>query len=214
MKKFTKGCLMTALVMFLLGCAICLIGAMFGGFRQLRNADVYGLTGIPFRFYRAANGIHYGFFSDREWEEADEWAEELEDFEEELEELDDWEDDLADQEQWDSKWETYRNWENMEMNGAEKIQLGFTKDTLRNLDVMLGACEFLIKESPDDNVWLSTSGDMEHFRYHEDGDTLHLVRRETRLFWKWIGDEDRMRRVKVHLYLPAGIRLNSLDGKH
>lgn len=39
MKKFTKGCLMTALVLFLVGLMLCVVCGVLGGFRQLTQMD-------------------------------------------------------------------------------------------------------------------------------------------------------------------------------
>lgn len=47
MKKFTKGCLTTALVLFLVGLILCLVCGLLGGFRQL--SEMNGIKGIPFR---------------------------------------------------------------------------------------------------------------------------------------------------------------------
>lgn len=60
MKKFTKGCLMTALVLFLVGLILSIVCGLLGGFRQLNEMD--GIRGIPFRF--AGNdigGAEFGF---------------------------------------------------------------------------------------------------------------------------------------------------------
>ncbi len=40
MRKFTKGCLLTALVIFVLGCLLCTVGGILGGFRQLEDVGV------------------------------------------------------------------------------------------------------------------------------------------------------------------------------
>lgn len=61
MKKFTKGCLLTALVIFVLGCVVCGVSGLLGGFRQLEN--ISETTGIPFRYHRGADGsVEFGFF--------------------------------------------------------------------------------------------------------------------------------------------------------
>lgn len=172
MKRFTKGCLITALVVFVLGCVICGVCALLGGFRQLRNLNVYNITGIPFFYHRDSNGdFSYGF--------------------------------------WDEEWETHKNWD--QVGAADKKQLDLTADTLHNLDIELGASELYIEESEDDHVWLAASGDIRHFRYHEDGDTLYLVRREDSLFWNWVEGRDNAMTAKVHLYLPKDIYLNDVD---
>ena len=71
MKKFTKGCLLTALILFILGCAICVVCGILGGFRQIESGSLNGVMGIPFGFYRQVDGgFHFGFF-DSEWERED-----------------------------------------------------------------------------------------------------------------------------------------------
>ena len=60
MKKFTKGCLMTALVLFLVGMCLCIACGLLGGFRQLNEMD--GIYGIPFRYDSdAIDDIKAGF---------------------------------------------------------------------------------------------------------------------------------------------------------
>lgn len=54
MKKFTKGCLWTALILFILGCIICGVCGVLGGFGQLENMN--GIAGIPFRYYKDNGG--------------------------------------------------------------------------------------------------------------------------------------------------------------
>lgn len=67
MKKFTKGCLMTALVLFIIGFVLCIVCGLLGGFRQLSEMD--GIGGIPFRYHRDASGDwEIGFFDSEESE--------------------------------------------------------------------------------------------------------------------------------------------------
>ena len=68
MKKFTKGCLYTALVIFIIGAVICGVGGLLGGFRQLNGMDIRELTGIPLVYKFGPNGIEYGF---RFWDDND-----------------------------------------------------------------------------------------------------------------------------------------------
>lgn len=71
MKKFSKGCLITALVLFILGCLICTICGLLGGFRQIATGALNGIAGIPFGYYRHADGDYqFGFWSDN-WERED-----------------------------------------------------------------------------------------------------------------------------------------------
>ena len=72
MKKFTKGCLMTALILFLVGVVICGVCGLLGGFRQIREMN--GIGGIPFGYHKSADGNwQLGFFHNngeigRDWE--------------------------------------------------------------------------------------------------------------------------------------------------
>ena len=72
MKKFTKGCLMTALILFLVGVVICGVSGLLGGFRQIREMN--GIGGIPFGYQKSDDGNwHLGFFHNngeigRDWE--------------------------------------------------------------------------------------------------------------------------------------------------
>ncbi len=54
MKKFTKGCLMTALVLFIVGMILCIVCGLLGGFRQLNTMD--GIREISYWYGRNAIG--------------------------------------------------------------------------------------------------------------------------------------------------------------
>ncbi len=67
MKKFTKGCLITALILFVFGCAFWGICGYMGGFRQLDNLNIsrerffsIGWNGIRWGY----NGNWFGFWDD------------------------------------------------------------------------------------------------------------------------------------------------------
>ncbi|MCM1040310.1 MAG: DUF4097 domain-containing protein [Ruminococcus sp.] len=74
MKKFTKGCLITALVLFVFGCAFYGICGFMGGFGQLKERDIMSSNGtfsigVPGTWW----GYHIGLFSfwDDDWEDWD-----------------------------------------------------------------------------------------------------------------------------------------------
>lgn len=76
MKKFTKWCLVTALTMFVLGCAFCGVFGTLGGFVQVHNLDgrfsrIYnwGWKGIRWGFGWGDNGLRFGFFNDDDWQD-------------------------------------------------------------------------------------------------------------------------------------------------
>lgn len=61
-----RGCLLTALTMFIVGCVICFVCWLFGGFRQVDTLN--SLASIPF-FHYEGNGRHWsiGFGGDGEF---------------------------------------------------------------------------------------------------------------------------------------------------
>ena len=68
MKKFTKGCLITALVVLIIGAVLCGVGGLLGGFNLLNSMDIREVTGIPLIFRIGPHGIEYGF---RFWDDND-----------------------------------------------------------------------------------------------------------------------------------------------
>ncbi|MCM1144950.1 MAG: DUF4097 domain-containing protein [Blautia sp.] len=64
MKKFTKGCLLTALGLFIFGCVLCGICGVMGGFRQLDNIDENGLSVLDNQF----DWVWMGIFDGDEWD--------------------------------------------------------------------------------------------------------------------------------------------------
>ena len=71
MKKFTKGCLITALVIFIIGAVLCGVGGLLGGFGLLSSMDIREVTGIPLVYRIGPHGIEYGF---RFWENDVNWS--------------------------------------------------------------------------------------------------------------------------------------------
>lgn len=75
MKKFTKGCLITALILFITGCAFCSVFGVLGGFRQLddinrnilRNHSI-NLGGINLDF---RHWLWFELWDDEDWDEED-----------------------------------------------------------------------------------------------------------------------------------------------
>lgn len=76
MKKFTKGCLLTALILLLVGIVMCGVFGLLGGFRELRQMD--GIGSIPFGYHMDdAGDWNFGFFRSvgsggrigRDWED-------------------------------------------------------------------------------------------------------------------------------------------------
>lgn len=164
MKKFTKVCLYTAFVMFILGAVMCVIGWMFGGFRQLKDMDVRGITGIPFAHRVFSNGaFDYGFFpDDAEWQRTyGNW-----------DRIDDYLGDIGDIEK-------------------PAPALDLTADIIQDLYIEMGGTLY-IEESQDEYVRLAIDGDTDKFRYHIDGGELSIVRKPDRRRWNndhWYTDD-------------------------
>lgn len=77
MKKFTKGCLITALVLFVLGCAFYIICGVMGGFGQLKawNGHTFHMWGHEMRLAYSGYGFWYITDADSGVEPADwDWA--------------------------------------------------------------------------------------------------------------------------------------------
>lgn len=66
MNKFMRGCLLTALTMFIVGCVISFVCWIFGGFRQADTLN--SLASIPF-FHYEGHGLNwsFGFHDDSEF---------------------------------------------------------------------------------------------------------------------------------------------------
>ena len=189
MKKFTKGCLITALIIFVLGCLLCVIGGLLGGFRQLSNIN--NVKGIPFAFGRDANGdFHFGFFND-EWNDYDE-----------------------------SVWNDYEEngWEAVQPDeDTEKTRLDLTADSLRNLEVDMGACGLYVMESEDDYVWIAVDGDHHKVYYTiEDGNTLRVENTYDHSewpfnYWPFNWERDSLGNTAVYLFLPRDAVLDEIN---
>ena len=145
--RWSRGCLYTALVALGLGAALCGVGKLLGGFRQLCGLDIEGLTGLPFVY----NGHAFGFvFAPRFGEgERDSRYE---------------------------GWERLEYGVETEDGAMSGVRLDLTADTLRELDIETGGCLVVIEESADDCVRLTVDGDMERFRYLAEDGVLRIAR--------------------------------------
>ena len=216
MKRFTKVCMITALVTFIIGVLLFGVGALFGGLRQLEHISVRAVTGIPFCFVRDNGIFSFGFFDehwDDEWEEYWDW--ESQEWEEitAMEALEDLEE-AADP-------ETMEDLEELEdaddaMDGVVTWQAtGLTVDTLRGLDLEVGACRMYIKETDEQNVSIAIIGECEdHYRYRiKDEDTLLLVHKDMDYngFDSLWNSRHPRGNTRVYLYLPKGAMLDDIS---
>lgn len=189
MKRFTKVCLYTALIMFIIGAIMCGVGWMFGGFRPLNSMAVREITGefmdIPFVYEVLPNGGKvYHFYSD-------------------------------DEAVWQSN---YGDWDRLnnhlgdigDIDGIDgpAPALGLTADTIQDLYIDMGGCTLYIEESEDEYVRLAMSGDTDKIRYHVEDGNLSIVRKPDWSYWHtgtWHSDD------KVYLYLPEGTAFRRID---
>jgi DUF4097 and DUF4098 domain-containing protein YvlB len=158
MKKFTKRCLMTALVIFIIGCVFCIFGFVLGGFST---------------------------------------------------------------EPWTTGWEMTNlvNGDDGEMlSTVAEEQLDLTAETLKNIDVEIGACGLVMHETDEDHVGIAVTGNDStlfgnKIRYRvENGDTLVVERTAS----AWDGWRSLMRKkdrsdAVVYLNLPKNVSLETVD---
>ena len=182
MKKFTKICLYTALIMFIIGTIMCGIGWMLGGFRLLNEMDIREITGIPFVYRNLPNGgIEYGFFPDDDtvWQRNYGNWDRINDHLGDIDDID-----------------------------GPAPALDLAADTIQDLYIDLGGCTLYIEESEDEYVRLAMSGDTNNFRYHVEDGELSIVRKPDWSYWHtgvWHSDD------KVYLYLPEGMSFRRID---
>lgn len=219
MKKFTKICLAIALGTFLIGCLLGCVGIMLGGLRQMERVSIERLHGIPLRFVRNGSDFFFGFWDDH-WD--DDW--DYDDWEEiEASEIDQAEKSVHEEhvsEALEEQGEENAGHKSgSDQRGTEQMvtgqDLGLTAATLRGLDLEIGAGTMYIKESENDSVRLSITGECkEHYRYRiKDGNTLCLTHKDMKyddLGRLWSGSHPKGN-TKIYLYLPKEIVLDEIS---
>lgn len=135
MKKFTKWCLVTALTLFVLGCAFCGIFGTLGGFVQVHNLDgrfsrIYnwGWHGLGWGLRWEDNGLRFGFFDDEDWPDND-----------------------------------YGVLNIASISDMEKT--GYTASDITDIDIDLGAVYLVIEESEDENIWIKNDSSVKTIKY-------------------------------------------------
>ncbi|MDE7359779.1 MAG: DUF4097 domain-containing protein [Lachnospiraceae bacterium] len=193
MKKFTKGCLMTALVLFLVGLALSVVCGLLGGFRQL--SEMSGTVDIPLRWYRHAVGDwRIGSLRAPEYDgDSLENIEEIADMEEVRQSIDQ---------------EMEKKLKNLE---GQKEQLALTAETLGSLEIDVEDCNVLILESEDAHVWFLVDGDSNRPYYtieNEHGKSELSIENEVE---HHLGNWRRGPNDTVYLWLPKGCALEECD---
>lgn len=199
MKKFTKGCLMTALVLFLVGIVLSVVCGLLGGFRELE--ELGRVKGVPFVWGRDADGDwRIGFFRSSGYDREDlEGLEELEDIEdiESVEEV---------RKVVDQTMEKKRK----ELEG-KKEQLPLTAENLGSLEIDVEECNVVIWKSEDANAWILMDGNTNRPHYsieNEHGrNELSIENEVEHHLGNWrSGPNDT-----VYLWLPEGCALEECE---
>lgn len=202
MKKFTKGCLMTALVLFLVGIVLSVVCGLLGGFRELE--ELGRVKGVPFVWGRDADGDwRIGFFRSSGYDRED--LEELEELED-IEDIEDIESVEEVRKVVDQTMEKKRK----ELEG-KKEQLPLTADTLRSIEIDVEDCNVLIQESADEYVWFLVDGNVSKPRYtieNEGGKSRLCIENEVK---HHIGHWRDGANDTVYLWLPKGCALEECD---
>lgn len=187
MKKFTKICLTTALVLFLIGLILCIVCWFLGGFRQLHNMG--NLYSIPFVSYLDDRGV----WRDGVWRYGLEDLEDIEDIEEVRRVVN------QELEQWLKGLE------------GEKEQLALTADTLRSLEIDVTDCNVVVMESEDANAWFLVDGNSNrpHYSIENSGGRSELtIENEVE---HHIGHWRKGPNDTVCLWLPKGCTLEECE---
>lgn len=199
MKKFTKGCLMTALVLFLVGLVLSVVCGLLGGFRQL--SEMGGWHTIPLSWYRdVAGDWRIGFWRSTGYDRNN-----LENIEE-IEDLEDLEDIGEIRATIDREMES-----TLKRLEGNKEQLALTAETLGSLDIDVEDCNVLILESEDAHVWFLVDGNANRPYYtieNEHGKSELSIENEVE---HHLGNWRKGANDTVYLWLPKGCMLEECD---
>ena len=186
MKKFTKGCLITALTLFIFGAAFYGICGFMGGFSQLRERGIMRGNGM---FSIGIPGYEWGLNSQlfSFWNWSDDW---------------DWSD------EWDDRWDDWSNDAYRELHllkDGESGQTEYTASDITGIDIELGGCSLVIAESEDSYIRIENLTDKQKVKYGVKNGIFKLYSTATYRFW------GNVSRGTVYLYLPQDMNLNMID---
>lgn len=195
MKKFTKGCLMTALVLFLVGLILSVVCGLLGGFRQLNEMN--GIRGIPFWYGRnAIGGVELNLLGHEV-------------------EIPGYLDDIDDIDNYNiSEGKAVLEKKLKELDG-KKEQLSLTADTLGSIEIDVEGCNVLIQRSDDEYVWLLVEGDSHdyeppHYAIENDGvkSALCIENEVKHSINHWKNGPNN---ANLYLWLPDGCALEECE---
>jgi hypothetical protein len=153
MKKFTKGCLLTALVLLIVGCAFYGVGGLMGGFRQLESwqGHTFNFWGHNFKLAYSGFGLWYITDADEFWWGDEKWPEEMSD---------------ADR-----------------LGAGEADKTDYQASDIRNIDIEIGGSHLVIQESEDDYVQIARDFDTREVKYQLKNGTLRVYSEKSYRWW-------------------------------
>lgn len=176
MKKFTKGCLITALILFIFGCAFWGICGYMGGFRQLENTKLSRERILSIGW----NGIRWGYNGN--WFSI-------------------WDDDDFD----DDWWPETAGTPNL-VEVGDNVRTSYHASDITDIDIELGGTNLIMKESEDEYIWIANNSNAKTVKYTLGGGEFKLYYGRSVNLWNDIG-----RNGNICLYLPKGMKLNTID---
>ena len=153
MKTFTKGCLLTALILFVFGWAFWGICGYMGGFRQLDNLNIsrdrflsIGWNGIRWGY----NGKWFGIWDDDDFD-------------------DDW-------------WPKSAGTPSL-VEVGDKVKTDYHVSEITDIDIELGGSNLIIEESDDEYIWIANNSDVKTVKYTLKNGVFKLYYGETVHHW-------------------------------
>lgn len=162
MKKFTKGCLITALVLFIFGCAFFAICGYMGGFRQLDNMNLDRGNILSIGWHGIRLGYNGGWFgiSDDDWDG------------------------------WEDSWRSDDFGTPNLVEVGEQVQTNYDASAVTNIDIELGGANLVIEESKDDYIWIANNSSEKTVKYALKNGVFTLYYGRTVRFWQNISDNN------------------------
>jgi hypothetical protein len=195
MKKFTKICLITALILILVGGTICVIGVASGGWKQVD--EIGGNSSWAKMLYGVSHAYTGNYFDDIE-----EWADGKEDWISDSTEYENYGDGWDfDMEGWG--FDDAQNWDYKGKGiavGSDYSQITAGEPGIKTMYISIGGAALYIKEAQDGNFGIQKEGKGIYEYYEEDG-VLHLIGNHKNR----VNDGE-----KVYLYIPEGAQFEKV----
>ncbi len=189
MKKFTKVCLVTAGVLFVIGCILCGSFGAMGGFSQINSH----IGWLDYDFFGFLDSVMYGDWDVDHGEVNN--NEELTVIEEVIDE--------GNNEMYNIDKNNNSNSDNYVSDGD--LGEGYAIDDISNIDIQLGGEELILENSPDDHIYVKDNTESNRISYGKDGSTFRIYSKNKKLILK------NRKRGNVYVYLPENMALSSID---